>query len=124
MRRRLLLAQKSVIVRSDHADAELIEPNFFCTSEPRALLESLRVCVAGLCLQVITTVILVSLIFLFNTAAHCMSLLVNNVCFYWYDTASGFSSLSSLTYKLIVIQPAWWLGSDSSDPKPAAAPPD
>ena len=31
-------------------------------------------------------------------------------------------SLSSLTYKLIVIQPARWLGSNSSDPKPAAAP--
>lgn len=25
--------------------------------------------------------------------------------------------LSSLTYKLIVIQPVWWLGSDSTDPK-------
>lgn len=52
------------------------------------------VCVGGFCLGVITTAILVSLIFLFNTTAHCMSLLVNNVCFYWYYTASGFRSLS------------------------------
>lgn len=76
------------------------------------------------CLGVITTVILASFIFLFNTAAHCMSLLVNNVCFYWYYIASGFRSLplSSLTCRLIVIQAAWWLGSRSSDPKPAAAP--
>lgn len=52
------------------------------------------VCIGGFCLGVITTVILVPLIFLFNTTAHCMSLLVNNVCFYWYYIASGFRSLS------------------------------
>lgn len=50
--------------------------------------------VVGFCLGVITSVILVSLLFLFSTTIHCMSLLVNNVCFYWYYIASGFRSLS------------------------------
>lgn len=50
-------------------------------------------CVRQFCLGVITTLIPV---FLFNITA-CMSLLVNNVCFYWYYIASGFRSLSLIT---------------------------
>lgn len=57
----------------------------------------------------------------FVTTTYSMSLLVNNVCFIGTTYSLGFS-LSSLTYKLIVIHPAWWLGSDSSDPNLAAAP--
>lgn len=93
--------------------------------ESKSSVEISKYVISGFfCLGVITTAILVFVFFLFSTTSHCMSLLVNNVCFYWYYIASGSRSLSlsSLTYKLIVIQPARHLGCDASDPTLAAAP--